>query len=171
MAAAGFPDGLKTVLTVRTSGGPFVDIAGLIKPQLKEFLNIDVDIRPLESAAGFRAYKTGDFDLAIQGQGFNFVGPDSVIAQLFMEGGGRNYSNWSNPQIDELYGQQIREFDREKRSALIQQIEDILLTEDTPWVGLYWQRYLWPVNNKIQNFRAPPSGQVGFKHEHLWLKE
>jgi peptide/nickel transport system substrate-binding protein len=170
LAEAGFPDGFKTTLTARTVV-EYVDLAGLVKPQLKEFLNIDVDIKTMDSASGLQAYRDGNFDLAVQGHGFNVVGPDGIIAALFMEGGGRNYSNWSNPKIDELFALQTIEFDQEKRKAIVQEVDDFLLTEDTPWVPLYWSRRLWIVDNSIKNFRVPPSIQIGFKHEHLWLEK
>jgi len=170
LAEAGFPDGFKTTITARTVI-EYVDLAQLIKPQLKEFLNIDVDIKTLDSASGLQAYKEGNFDLAVQGHGFNVVGPDGIIAALYMEGGGRNYSNWSDSKIDELYALQTVEFDQEKRKIIVQEIDDFLLYVDTPWVPLYWNRRLWVVDNRIQNFHLPPSVQVGFKHEHLWLSD
>ena len=169
LAEAGYPDGFKTTLNaLGVSTNPL--LAELTKPQLEEALNIEVEIRVTQYADGYASYESGDWELANQSNGFLILEPDSIFAALYRQGGGRNYPNWSDPKIDELYEKQTRELDRVKRRALIQEAEDILLEGTHNWAGIFWDTRGLLHNKKVQNIHGGPSLQVQLKYEHIWLK-
>ena len=169
MAEAGYPDGFKTTLTIRRVG-TYPLLSQLTKPQLKKALNIDVDIKVMESAAGYKAYISGDWEISNQANGFLVLDPDGVFAALYREGGTRNYPNWSDPKVNGLFEEQTKELDRDKRRAIVQEAEDYLLEGTHNWAGLFWTSRGKIFNEKVQNIHQAQSVQVQLKYEHIWLE-
>jgi len=167
LAEAGFPDGFKTVVTARTAV-EYVDIAQLLVDQLDRFLNIKASVKPMESAAGYAAYASGDWEIAAQGNGLMIMDPDAVFGGLYLKDSTRNYSHWENERLNEIYKLQTSELDQEKRRELIFEAADILQNVDNQWVGLYWSMRSWYVDDRIQNFHVSATLFNQLKHEHLW---
>jgi ABC-type oligopeptide transport system substrate-binding subunit len=57
---------------------------------------------------------------------------------MFVTDGGNNETGWSNKHYDELIAAAGRENDREKRFAIFQEAEKILVTEEAPICPLYY---------------------------------
>ena len=170
LAEAGFPDGFDATITVRQTG-IYADQAALIKDAFRE-ININITTRPMESTAGLAAFLALDFELGIQGTGFAFHDPDQIISGLYLPRGARNYPGWENAKIIELYDEQARATDKIKRGEILSEIEQILLFEDNHWIGLLYDRFGWPVSNKIQDFVLPATvASTGMMWEKIWLKE
>ena len=126
----------------------------------------------MESTAGLAAFLALDFELGIQGTGFAFHDPDQIISGLYLPRGARNYPGWENAKIIELYDEQARATDKIKRGEILSEIEQILLFEDNHWIGLLYDRFGWPVSNKIQDFVLPATvASTGMMWEKIWLKE
>ena len=146
--------------------------APVVKEQLGT-IGLDLTLEMMESAAGFQAWERGDAEIALQATSFAVFEPDAIVNTFFTEEAGRNYPDWKpDPIIKELFIKQAKEFDQDKRRAILQQLEDHILENfDTPWTHIYWAgrlRFAW---DKIKNFHAAQSSQGELKFEHIWLEQ
>jgi peptide/nickel transport system substrate-binding protein len=86
--------------------------------------------------------------------------PD-MQTNLFGTGELRNYANYSNPRVDELYVQARREFDREKRAELYGEIHNILW-EDQPYTWLVNRDAIYGFNKRLRGYNFSPRGPYSF---------
>lgn len=70
---------------------------------------------------------------------------------------GRNYVQYSNPEIDRLYEAGKREFDRDKRAAIYAKIHEILW-EDQPYTWLYYRNAFYGFNKDLRGYVFSPRG-------------
>ena len=165
-----YPGGFDAVIMARIAVF-YGEMAVLAQEQYKRFLNIDFDIRPVEAAAGFDAYDRGDYQVAMQGLGLSILSPTSALA-WYSAGYGipRNtrFDPHPNSRVQELIELQGQELDTDKRRAMVQEVDDILLQGDNTVVGAFWFNRGWVSNLRIQNFHPTASGQIQFGWEHLW---
>jgi len=61
-----------------------------------------------------------------------------------------NSGNYCNKKVDELIVASYSETDREKRAAMLQEVEKILY-EDAAYVPLHWQHLSWAASPKLTN--------------------
>ena len=145
------------------------DVAQVVADQLKRFLNIDATTRAMESSASQAAYLAGHYQIAVQGSSHLILDPDGMFQQRYIKSGLiAIWMQWVHPRVQELFDEQVTELDREKRRALIQKADNILLHEDNAYLGLYWSMRSSVVDNRIKNFHPHPSINVQLKHEHIW---
>jgi len=149
----------------------FVDVAQVVADQLRK-VNIEATVKPVELATGLAEANAGDFEMLQVGEGPIVMDPDIMIQGVWMKGGVRNYSNWSDPRIDELYELQQRELDQTKRRAYVDEVSNIILKGEGPSIyPLYWTPRYWMVNKKIKNFHMVGTVNAMVKNEHLWLEK
>ncbi len=171
LAEAGYADGLDITLRFSLTEGQNPDSAALIKDQLKD-VGINVTLEGLEYQTALEAWKSVDFELGIQGNGYVVPDPDVLLNAFYMPQGTRNYSHWSHPGFIDLYNQQSRATDPAERLELISQMENIILFDDTPAVMLYYQPFFWPFNHKLKNFAVPLTVASSYmQFDSLWLEE
>jgi peptide/nickel transport system substrate-binding protein len=85
--------------------------------------------------------------------------PD-MQTNLWETGQMRNYSNYSNPRVDDLFVQARRELDREKRGALYGEIHNILW-EDQPYTWLVYRNRDFGINKRLRGINFSPQGPYG----------
>ena len=142
----------------------------MIKEQLKNNLGWDIEIEVLEAGAGFDAYWAGDYQFMIQASTLNNTSPDAVHASWVLGtlpqwvGGGRG-KFFTVEGVDELFEQQMREPNQEKRKALVNQIEDTLYNGASASAVIWWTMRHQPVDNRIQNYHFTDNGMTW---EHVW---
>ena len=176
MAEAGFPDGFETTYDARKVSF-YVPTCQVIKEQLKKALGITGELQTWESAAGYKRYGTaraddaeGDWGLACQGEGMTVLDADAVFGGVYRRGGTRNYTNWSNPDVDALFEKQKVEQDLDKRREILREAADILREfDDNHWVTVVWGRFFWQVHRDVKGVHPPQTVQYGYKHEDYWL--
>ena len=74
--------------------------------------------------------------------------------------GALNGASYKNPKVDDLLDQGVVTFDREKRKAIYQQIQEILM-EDLPAPLLTYPKALWGVSKRVKNFNVAAWNQTG----------
>ena len=173
MAEAGFPDGFETSITLRRAV-LYVDVGTVVAQQLEKYLGITSEIKVMESAAGQAAFLSGDYDYAIQGSALAYSSPDAAFGTRYIKGGllgdtwarGFNTTTWD--QVQDIFTQQSRELDVEKRKALVRQASDLIL-QDAALANIYWSTSTFNIHKKIQNWNPHPSIYASsMKHEHIW---
>ena len=83
--------------------------------------------------------------------------------------GSWNFIHYSNPQVDQLFQQQLLETDPEARADCFHQIAAIL-AEEEPWIPLYNKATSAGLSDRIQNFTADFRG-INFQIEKWTLAE
>ena len=85
----------------------------------------------------------------------DYPDPQNFLEVLFHTDSAQNHGNYSNPQVDALLDEARGTQDVEKRLALYQQAEQLIL-EDAAWVPLYFGVENWVVKPYVQGFQLPP---------------
>ena len=126
---AGLPPELKLTLSARNCCG-YGDQAVLIKEHKKN-LGWDIDIKTMESSAGFDAFNKGDFQFMVQASSLSNTSPDAIHSRWVLgavprwTGGGRpNF--FAVEGVEDLFDKQLHEPDQDKRKVLLTQLADTL---------------------------------------------
>jgi len=79
-----------------------------------------------------------------------------------------NAGAYVNKRVEELFVQGVREFDREKRKKIYQEIQTILSTE-APYVFLTFNLSYTGVSNRVGGIEPTPLG-IGYNRERWYIK-
>lgn len=104
--------------------------AELVQSQLKQSgIEITLDPQP-----DFTFLDNRNFDIAL----FGWTGGTTLASteSIYVPGGGQNYSDNENSEIQDLYAQANVELDRGKRADLMNQVDEVLW-EDMPTIPLF----------------------------------
>jgi len=145
-----------TMLTYQSETG--IQTATLMKECLSK-IGIICNVKPTEFTVLTDSQQKHKFDAAMGGWGAG-TDPDSN-SNLYMTNEGRNYGQYSNAQIDELFLQGRREFDRAKRAEIYGQIHNILW-DDQPYTWLFCRNSFYAFNNKLRGYNFCPTGPYNF---------
>ena len=83
--------------------------------------------------------------------------------------GSWNFIHYSNPEVDELFKQQLLETDPDARADCFHQIAKII-SDDVPWIPMYNKATSAGLSDRVQNFTADFRG-VNFQIEKWTLAE
>jgi peptide/nickel transport system substrate-binding protein len=140
-----------------TSSNPRKLIATYLEQQFKQ-LGITVKVDGKEFNTFTKQLSAKDFDISLSAVGSGFPDPNSFKERI-TTGGSGNYSQYSNPKVDDLFKKGQIEVDPAKRKALYDEAQ-VIVTEDAPVMFLWGYVEFTPVNKKVQ-------GVVPSKHERL----
>jgi peptide/nickel transport system substrate-binding protein len=127
-------------------------------------VGVAVELRPLEFATFYADLQRGSFQVSAQ----RWVGgnndPDifeSVFSSKKIPPNGSNRGHYRNPQLDALIDQARMEMDREKRKALLWEIQGIV-AEDEPYINLWYPDNVCVHRERLTNIVIPPAGDYDF---------
>jgi peptide/nickel transport system substrate-binding protein len=86
--------------------------------------------------------------------------PD-MQTNLWGTGQMRNYANYTNPRVDQLFAEARKEFDRDKRAELYGQIHNILW-EDQPYTWLVYRISVFGFNKRLRGYNFSPRGPYNY---------
>ena len=145
-----------TMLTYQTDTG--VMAATLMKSCLDQ-IGIICNVKPTEFTVLIDSQQKKRYEAAMAGWG---AGTDPFsTANFYGTGGPRNTGSYSNPRVDELYEQGLRELDREKRAAIYGEIHN-LLWKDQPYTWLFYRNAFYAFNKKLRGYNFAPTGPYHF---------
>jgi peptide/nickel transport system substrate-binding protein len=127
-------------------------------------VGVAVELRPLEFATFYADLQRGSFQVSAQ----RWVGgnndPDifeSVFSSRKIPPNGSNRGHYRNPKLDTLIDQARMEMDREKRKALLWEIQKIV-AEDEPYINLWYPDNVCVHRERLTNIVIPPAGDYDF---------
>ncbi len=170
LADAGFPNGqgfpkLKFLASNTATGK---NQAEFFQKQLKDNLNIDIDIELVDSKTRSSRYSNSQFELFYGGWHEDYHDPENWLPELFGTGGGNNQDKYSNSKFDDLMKQAKFELNNEKRIDLYRQGHKILM-DDFARVNVENTTANVVVKSKVKNLI--PNGQdSGFTGNFNLLK-
>ncbi len=149
-------DGKPIELTVLfpISSTPRKLIATYLEQQFKQ-LGISVKVDGKEFNTFTKQVSAKDFDISLSAVGGGFPDPDGFRLRITTNGSG-NYSQYSNPKVDELFKKGQSEADPAKRKAYYDEAQAIV-TEDAPVMFLWAYTNFSPITKKIQGI-VPAKG-------------
>ncbi len=74
---------------------------------------------------------------------------------------GRNFLQYSNPEVDKLFVEGRKEFDREKRAAIYAKIDEIIY-HDQPCTFLFWRNSFFGFNKQLRGYKFSPRGPFDY---------
>ena len=164
--AAGVPEGFEATILTR-QGSTYEDLSLYILDMASKVgIVMTPDVQ--ETASAYDRLNTRNFDLAPWAHGYALDDPDALFGEFWIDGAGRNYSDISSPEIEDLYAQQTVELDLERRVDLAHQLEIAGLGQYgkvvTSWSSTRELRWAY-VKGKIKH-----PGQYNSKRgENVWL--
>ncbi|QED47230.1 peptide-binding protein [Cytobacillus dafuensis] len=164
-------DGKKFSVEVKTNQGNKVreDIVVILQQQLKE---VGIEIKPqiVEFSSLIADIDPGvwNFEAIVLGWSLG-VDPDpSGIFHTKEIEKGLNFTGYSNPEIDVLMDEQLKELDKNKRKEMIGKIQ-ALLAEDQPYTFLYYPKEFRALPKNLEGYEFHPKDQM-YNIEKWWLK-
>jgi peptide/nickel transport system substrate-binding protein len=160
---------LKVTVSTRDLA-PYRDPAVVAIDQLKQ-IYIDAELKPLDTTQWYPLLMRKDYKIAMNITETAVDDPDVAFYENYYTGSLRNYTGYSNPEVDKLIDQQSAEANVDKRKKLVLQIEKKLIEDDARPILFY---------NKAANCRRPDvrglttmvnSIYNGNRFEDLWLEQ
>ena len=170
LTEAGYPDGFKLTFNVDQAKQGRTE-AELIAAQLKEKLNIDVELQSQDRATFYANLRDASHNMSIIGTGLYFLEPQTVLVQWYAKDTLRNPHNWENLRMNELMRVEARELDPEVRRGYYKEMAEILNEGDGHYIVLYWQGRAGAIDYRIQNFRPPYHPHTIWRWDQIWWDE
>ncbi|HZU06888.1 MAG TPA: ABC transporter substrate-binding protein [Chloroflexota bacterium] len=181
LAQAGWVPGPDNVLTkdgqrlrLRLLFGPNSNkvrerIATVVQEEFRK-LGVEVEIQGLEWAAFLQAIKSPPFDWDLVVLGWVSTVDPHWMYQVWAEQNipQLNAGAYVNKRVEELFKQGAREFDRERRKQIYQEIQRIL-AEDVPYIFLTMNKAYTGISNRIGGVEVSPLG-IGYNIEQWYVK-
>jgi ABC-type oligopeptide transport system substrate-binding subunit len=170
MKEAGYGNGLRNLDFVVRDIPTFKLWAVAIQAMLKEHLNIDSNLRVVQTSVWFDEAQAGNFDLAISAIVSTLMDPSDIFSAWYGKDGPQNYSRWTNAGFHDLASQIERELDDTKRRQMVRKAEDIL-ENDPPLIPIAYEQIYDAYYNKVKG--QNPSGYFGIydvvRWDQVWL--
>ncbi len=150
-------------LKMRVANTPAnINIAAIIRNNLKE-IGVDVDIDPDLPTGYFDRLKENPGQAFRAGWAADFVGYDNFMYPLLHSKsiGGDNRSRFGLKTVDDLINQGRQTSDANKRNALYQQAESVVM-EQAIVVPLYWSKWSNLLSKNVDAFVQGPTAFVDY---------
>ena len=169
LAEAGVTPGTKFTLKFPDTQH-FPAMAILIKEQFKEYLGIEFEIRNLPIPTWFTEMIQGDFETGLTGASAIILDPDDKFTLMYSDTS-RNFSTYTDPEIDALLDKVRVETDFEKRKALAYEMQRLVLHGSPATFEILSHPFQAPVSRRIHNYVSTPVLAIIQKHAHEWLEQ
>lgn len=125
-----------------------VQTATLMKECLEQ-IGVIANVKPTEFVVMQDKLLKHEFDACLGGWG---AGTDpSMQANIYGTGGQRNYGQYSNPKVDQLFAEGLRELDPAKRAEIYGKIH-LQLWEDQPVTWLFYRNAFYGFNKSLRGY-------------------
>jgi ABC-type oligopeptide transport system substrate-binding subunit len=148
MQEAGYGQGLKGLDFVVRDIQSFKLWSVAIQAMLKEHLNVETNLRVVQTSVWFDEAAAGNFDLAISAIVSSLMDPSDMFSAWYGKNGPQNYGGWTNEQFHGLAAQIEKELDPKKRTAMVRQAEDVL-EKDPPLIPICYEQIYDAWYNKV----------------------
>jgi len=170
MKEAGYAGGLRGLDFVVRDIASFKLWSVAIQAMLKEHLNIESNLRVVQTSVWFDEAKAGNFDLAISAIVSSLMDPSDIFSAWYGKDGPQNYSRWTNPAFHDLASQIERELDDSKRKTMVRKAEDIL-EQDPPLIPIAYEQIYDAWYNRVHG--QNPGTYFGIydvvRWDNVWL--
>lgn len=167
LAEAGFPGG---------QGLPALDlqlrndehqprVGEVLQAQWKKELGVNLTLTPLEQKTWVQNQQTLNYALSGAGWIGDFVDPVTFL-DLFVSGGGNNWTGWTSPAYDTLIRQAAATADPAARHEVFQRAEALLL-EQAPIAPVFFGTRAYLIHPAVKGWEPSLLGLHQYKKVHL----
>lgn len=143
------------------------DTAQVIQEQLKENLNITINLEAQELQANYSTRYAGDFDLCRMNWTADFADPYTYLSML-LSNSTYNCSGINDTEYDSIVAASNSESDPAKRSELLHQVEQLAVGEQFYIIPLFAMKSVNLVNPDITGIRQiPASGALEYRYADI----
>ena len=143
------------------------DTAQVIQEQLKENLNITINLEAQELQANYSTRYAGDFDLCRMNWTADFADPYTYLSML-LSNSTYNCSGIDDPEYDSIVAASNSESDPAKRSELLHQAEQLAVGEQFYIIPLFAMKSVNLVDPDITGIRQiPASGALEYRYADI----
>ena len=143
------------------------DTAQVIQEQLKENLNITINLEAQELQANYSTRYAGDFDLCRMNWTADFADPYTYLSMLLFNST-YNCSGINDTEYDSIVAASNSESDPAKRSELLHQAEQLAVGEQFYIIPLFAMKSVNLVNPDITGIRQiPASGALEYRYADI----
>lgn len=136
---------------------PIREQMATVAQQMWGEVGADVEVLGMEWGAYLTLTKEGPYDWGVfMNMYIPSIDPD-IIWFKKEAGDAYNRAGYRNDRVEELYEQGLLEFDREKREEIYQEIMQIL-TEESPWMWIFYEQGHTAINNRVQGVETNALG-------------
>ncbi len=167
LAEAGYADGFSAKLRIVSSTAWHAPAAQIIQAYLSE-LGIQIEIEAIESTTWFsEVFTNSEFEMSMTSH-TSKVDPDLSMLDILHSGelGTKNYTQFSDPEMDDLLDRGRIETDPEIRKQIYADAQKILV-ERSGYIVLNLQQLAWAVRDNVQNFTWLPTGELRWKETSI----
>ena len=165
----GIAEGTKYQIMARADLTGFVLPAIAVCEQLKK-IGLACEVELIEAGVFYPREGARDFELVFHSMGFSGSYPDAILGEGWISGGRRNYSQWSNPAIDELFAQQSPLLDDDKRKDIVLELTRLHL--DNLYQLYLSQNIFWSAYESYFKGWFPHGGNnANFHFDNVWLEK
>lgn len=160
LAEAGFADGFSAKMRIISSSPWAVTASQIVQAYLAE-LNITIEIEQIESTTWFsEVFTNSEFEMSMVAH-TSKVDPDLSMLDILHSGdlGTKNYTQFSDPEMDALLDQGRVEIDPEKRKQIYADAQKIFV-ERSGYVVLNIQDLFFAQRSNVQGFTFVPTGEL-----------
>lgn len=131
-----------------------IAICNLFRENL-ESIGVICHVSPLEAAVFQERVFNKNFEAEMSGWA---SGADpSQERNIFGTGEGRNFGSYSNPEVDRLFQQAMKTFDRTEQAEIYGRINNLIYA-DQPYLFLYDVNSFFGFNKQLRGYRFSPRG-------------
>lgn len=162
LAEAGFPDGKgfpALEMNFREARPDIRVVAEAVASQLKENLNITVNLRTMEWRAYLEKYDAKQLTFYHMRWMADYLDPENFLSYMLATYGPENKHGYNNPEFDRLCREADAGLDQAKRLALYATAEDIAL-QDAPWIPVYYQKDFELIHPRVKGLRESLFGHL-----------
>jgi peptide/nickel transport system substrate-binding protein len=168
---AGFPDGKNLPeITLHTTDN-YLEQIEFIQSQLAEN-NIKVNVSVDKPVVLRHAVSSCEYNLFKKSWVGDYADEESFMSSFYSKNfspTGSNYTHYKNPEFDVLFEKVIHEPNREIKTLLYQQMDQILI-DDAPIVPLYYDQVIRLVNKNIKGLSTNAMNLLNLKLVNKDLK-
>ena len=165
LAEAGFTEANPLVLDLWYSpthyGDTEADVATVLKRQWEASGVVQVNLQFLEWAAYRDAGRAGELPVSLLGWYPDYLDPDNYTSVFAHSPASWSGSRYNNPAMDVLLDAQARELDEAARISLLEQIQDLWVTE-SPYVPLSQGKLVIAYLDNISGVVLDPIAQLHY---------
>jgi oligopeptide transport system substrate-binding protein len=122
----------------------------MLAEMYKQALGIEVQVEVVDWSEFLVGLDSQGYQMFSLGWIGDYPDPQNFLDMLFHSQSAYNHSHYSNPDLDALVEEARVEQDSDKRLALYQQAEQILV-DDAPWIPLYHSAGYYLVRPYVQD--------------------
>jgi peptide/nickel transport system substrate-binding protein len=133
-------------------------------------IGLKVTQRVLPTGPFGEAFRSGDFDVGLDGDCQNIVNPLLDGTKYLPHSvSAANYGNYDDPSEIELYDRMLRETDFARQRQLMRQFEKLVLDTEAHEIFLLWRYRIVPYRSYVKGWKVSPSHYVNQDLATIWL--